>query len=481
MQPRKFLGWALAILFHAAAAQGQDSSGTGKMLTLQECVDIAVKNNILVETNEIARQTAQVNRNQAIDYLLPSITGNAQQAVYMGKSVNPVTYSYVNQTIGTGSYGLNANLLLFAGLQIQNSIKQYGYSFDASKLDLQQQKDNITLNVLVDYLQVLSNTDVLSQTREQAATDVRQLQRLEQQNSQGALSVPSDMYNLRGQVAADQGAIVTAISNLESSKITLFQVLNIPYDRRVQLESITPNPNIAQYGSDPDSIFQKALQILPGIKSVDLKVKASQRALAVARGVYFPTLSVFGGLSSNYSSAALNSIGGAITNQPTSNFVTVSGSTYYVYTPVQNFTSTKVPFGQQVSNDLNNSLGLSLNVTLLNGLRARNQVRQAKINLLSTEYQANNTKLTLQQTVELAYQNMLAAYGQFKSYLDQVAAYTESFRITEIRFNEGVINSDPYVLAKNNLDRAAISLTAAKYAYIFRTKILDYYQGTLIW
>jgi len=134
-----------------------------------------------------------------------------------------------------------------------------------------------------------------------------------------------------------------------------------------------------------------------------------------------------------------------------------------------------------VKNNRQTSIGLQLNIPILNYLRARNGVKQAKINLRNSQINANSTRLLLQQSVELAYQNMISAYKQYKSYIDQANAYAESFRTTEIRFNEGVVNSDVYVLAKNNTDRANTNLAQAKYTYIFRTKVLDYYQGKLSW
>jgi outer membrane protein len=126
-------------------------------------------------------------------------------------------------------------------------------------------------------------------------------------------------------------------------------------------------------------------------------------------------------------------------------------------------------------------VNLTLSVPILNYLRARNNVKLAKINLQNAQNNANSTRLVLQQNVEQAYQNMILANSQYKSYQDEVTAFAESFRTTQIRFNEGVVTSDVYLLAKNKIDAANINLTIAKYNYIFREKILDYYQGKLAW
>jgi outer membrane protein len=422
------------------------------VLNLRQCVDIAIKNNLLVEQSQITMQTNGVYRNQAITNLLPTINASGNQGIYFGKSVNPTTYQYINQQQNTGSYSLNAGLTLFSGLQLQNAIKQNQYAYDASKMDLQQQKDNITLNVLLAYLQVLSSQDLLDLSRKQADVDLKQLNRLEAQNKEGAVTILSNLYDLRGQYAGDLGNIVIAVNNLETAKINLYQLLNVPYKKDVQYERILLDLNAQDTTKSSDNIYQTALSILPAIKSVDLKIKANQKGVLVYKGQYYPTLSFYGSINSNYSNLATTTVGGV---------------------------TTETSFGDQFNNNRNTQIGLSLQVPILNYLRVRNNVKIAKINLQNAEYNATSAKLLLQQSVEQAFQNMISAYGQYKSYQDQVTAYAESFRTTEIRFNEGVINSDAYVIAKNNIDRANVNLAQAKYIYILRTKILDYYQGKL--
>jgi outer membrane protein len=471
------LMWAM---ISCSVCKAQGNPGTDSMMTLQGCVDVALKNNLTVQTSDLTMQTAKVSRNQAMDNFLPNIGGAASQGVNSGKSVNPVTYSYVNQTIGTGNYQLFGSLPLFQGLYYQNSARQYQYAYEASKMDLQNQKDNITLLVLLAYLQVLSSQEQLAISREQADVDAKQVDRLDLQNQAGALLILSTLTDLKGQYAGDQVNITTNINTLETAKINLFQLLNIPYNRNIQFEPVPINLNLFDYGSNSDSIYQIALHNLPVIKSADLRVKSFQKALQASRGLYFPYLSLQGSVSSNYSSASTNSIPGTVLEVPTSDYVTVSSTNYPVITQQENFTYAKTPFNQQVSNDLSTSFGLSLNVPILNNLRYRNNVKLAKINLNNANLNANSARLVLQQQVEQAYQNMVAAYSQYKSFLNEVTAFTESFRSAEIRFNEGVITSDVYLIAKNNIDRANSSLAASKYNYVFRTKILDYYQGRLM-
>src|SRR5579862_7241941 len=451
----------------------------GDVLTLKQAVDIAIKNDLVVEQSDITRQTAQVNKNQQIDYMLPTINANGSQTISFGRSLNTYTYQYVNQQINYGSYGISANLILFSGLQTQNFIKQYSLAYDASKLDLEQQKQNITLSVLLAYLQVLSSQDLLDVSRRQADVDQKQVERLDLQNKDGALLLLYSLSDLKGQYATDLANIAAAVNTLETAKINLFQLLNVPYKREVQYEKIPLDPQMADYQGSPDSIYNIALNTLPSIKSADLKVRSQQKGVAAVRGQYYPTLSLGGGVSTSYSNAATVSIPGAVNNVTTSDYVTVGGTNYNVISQQQDFTTKNISFNDQFKNNKYTQVYLSLNIPILNYLRVRNNVKQAKINLENAKYNAVSTRLGLQQIVEQAYQNMVMASSQLKSDEDAVDGYAESFRIKEIQFNEGVITSEIYLLAKNNIDRANINLTIAKYNYIFRAKILDYYQGRL--
>jgi outer membrane protein len=152
-----------------------------------------------------------------------------------------------------------------------------------------------------------------------------------------------------------------------------------------------------------------------------------------------------------------------------------------VFTPQQNFTFSKIPYSDQLNNNFNSSVYLSLHVPILNGFLAKNKVRLAKITLRTNELVAQNTRVQLQQSVEQAYQNMIASYNRYQASIEQVAAYAASFKAAEARFNEGASTSVDYVIAKNNIDRANTSLSSNKYDYIFRTKILDFYQNKLLW
>lgn len=461
-------------------SKAQDSLGKGAALTLSQCVEIAIKNNLLVRQRDLQMQSAGVNYKQAKDYLLPTISANANYGINFGRSLNQNTYTYSDQQFNSSYYSLNANWNLFSGLQVINGIKQNSLLYDANKMDWQQQKDNITLQVILSYLQVLSNQDQLVIARAQAEVDAKQVARLEILMKDGAVPLLSTYYDLKGAYAGDLVNISNGVNAVETAKITLFSFLNIPYVRDATYENIPLDFTIPSYGANSDSIYQIAVNNLPLIKSVDLRAKASEKALSVARGAYYPTLYAGATVGSNYSSTATGQTPTFISSDTSQNaYVTVAGNDHYIISKNQNFDFPKVSFGDQFKNNRYEQVGLSLNIPILNNFRARNNVKLAKINLKNARIVASSTRHDLQQQVEQAYQNMINAYESYKSYREQAAAYSESFRGVEIRFNDGAVTSVDYLVAKNNVDRANTNLSNAKYIYIFRTKILDYYQGKL--
>jgi outer membrane protein len=472
---KRYSSWIFIfiLIFHVSGFS-QDST---KYLTIKQCVDLAIKNNLLVQQSEITLETNGVAFRQSKENLLPQINGNVSQGMNYGRSVNTFNNTYVDEQNSSGNYGLNGNLILFNGLQLQNAIRQNALSYHASRMDLQQQKDNITLSVLNAYLTVLSSQEALDIAIKQASVDSAQVARLEIQNEQGAIP-PATLSDLQGQYATDEVTVVNAFNALETAKVSLFSYLNVPYQKDAVYEMINMNADISDLNSSSDSIYQVALQTIPTIKANDLRVQSFQKSIAVMRGKLWPTLYLVGSLNSNYTSIATNTIPNSLpTAGNTGEFVTIGPNTYDVQ--ANGYPSEKTSFGDQIKNNRYQSFGLQLNIPILNYFSARNNVKIAKLNYQNAKVISTSSHYQLQQMVEQAWQNLHSAYGQYKGYVDQVKAYGESFRTAEIRFNAGVLTSVDYVIAKNNVDRANLNLSAARYNYIFRTKILEYYEGRL--
>jgi outer membrane protein len=468
-----------AFLISVTTLVAQDQ--TAGKLTLQQAIEIGIKNNLDVQQSNIQAETDKINYNQAKMNIFPDLNGSISGGLNLGRSIDPTSNSYINQQANVSNLGLNSGVVLFNGFYLQNTIKQNALAYQASKMDWQQTKDNITINIILAYLQVLSSEDQLAQTRNQVALSKTQVDRLVILDNDGAIQ-PSLLSDLRGQYANDQLSIITAENTLETARIALAQLMNVPNDKTIQLERINAEAYATKYEATPGGIYETALQQFAQIKAVDLRRESAIKGLKAARGTLFPTLSLNGSVNTNYSSASrAQFFPGTFTDSKSGDYVFVNGTPSEVFYRQPDIDYQKVGYTKQLNNNLFNSISLNLQIPFFNNFLGRNRVKLAKLTVKNNELIAQTTKTRLQQAIDQAYVNMTTAADRYKTLLEQVAAYKESFTAAEARFNSGVGNSIDYLTAKNNLDRSNINSITAKYDYVLRTKILDYYQGKQLW
>ncbi|ULQ57890.1 TolC family protein [Flavihumibacter rivuli] len=468
---------ALSLLL-SGGLYAQSDTSTG--LSLQQCVDIAFKNNLELKQTEIQAATTQVSYKQSKDNLLPSFNGFVEHGLNQGRSIDPFSNSYLNQNINYANWGLNGGIVLFSGLANQNNIRQQRFAYQAGEMDVQQQKDNLTLQIIVAYLQVLSAEDQLVQIGKQVELSRKQVERLTILNEEGTIT-PSQLYDLKGQLANDEVSLVNTRNQLEAAKLQLSQLMNQPYDSSLKLQRITAEEFLSKYEGDPKSIYQTALDQLALVKAATLRKESAEFGVKTRKSALWPTLSLNGGLFTNYSSAASTQNLVSSSDVATNDYVMINGSKSPVFTTENIYEQQKIAYGNQFRNNYSTNVNLTLRVPILNAMQNRNLVTRAKLDLKNATYVEQTVKTRLQQAVEQAWVNMTATYNRYNALLKQVDAFQESFRVTETRFNEGVLNSVDYLVARTNLDRANISLIIARYEYVFRTRILDYYQGKPLW
>lgn len=464
-----FLCW-----FNTSWCQTADS-----VYNLQQCIDIAIKNNLTVKRSELDMERSRIYWQQQRAYLLPTLGGTVNHGISTGRSIDPFTNSYLNQQITSADYNANANLVLFNGLAIQNSIRRTALAYQAGKMDFEQAKNDITLNVITTYLQVINNTDLLTQANSQLEVSRQQLQRLQVMNANGAVK-PSDYYDVKGQQSTDQLTVINSKNALEASKLNLLQLMNVPYTRSITVQRLDASQLPAtKFNETPEQVYNAAMQNLPLVKAATLRRQSAEKQVKVTKGVLFPTISLYSGLATRYSSAARRSVFIDSTEVNTGGFIKTPTGNQPVYAYNQNFGNEKVAYSNQFKNNYSTQVGVSLQIPILNAFQNRNKVALAKIDLSEARYTEETTRIQLKQNVEQAYINMTSAFDRYQILTEQVDAFKESFRTAEIRFNAGALTSVDYIVAKNNLDRANNNLINARYDYYIRTKILDYYQGNL--
>lgn len=466
----------LAIINTDLPAQVNDT--LSEKLTLQQCIQIALKNNSIVQRREVTSGIAKANWQNAKGYMLPTLNGDANNGINNGRSIDPYTNAFANQSINFANYSLNSSLILFNVFSIQHGIRQNKLAFEASRFEVQQQKDVVALNVILQYLQILTNEDLLAAAIQQQVVSSKQVERLSILNQEGNIS-PNLLYDLKGEFAQNQLTVVNAQADLQTAKVTLAQLLNMPYNKNTQIERLSLTGLIENSTANTDSIYEAALRNLAIIKAAELRRNSSVYGVKTYRSQRYPSLYFSGGIYTNYSSIATTQKFINSTDNESSSYVLENGSKLPVYVKQDNYTIEKIPYRSQFSNNVSSSVIIGIRIPLLNNLRNKTQVKTALLQQKDAEIILNNTKVQLQQNVEQAFINVNSAKNRFATLTDQVNAYKESFRVIEIKFNAGAVNSVDYLVAKNNLDRANLNLIIAKYDYALRSMILEYYSGKL--
>jgi outer membrane protein len=447
-------------------------------MSLKQAVDIAIKNNIQVQQTELRAEGADINRKQARANMLPAINGDFNYGWNNGRNIDPFQNVYVNQQLTGSNAGLSGSLQLFNGMQIRNLIRQTTLNHEAAKMDLQQNKETLTMNVILNYLQVLSNEDLIVNLTNQADVTRTQVSRLEVLVKEGAVG-QFQLSDMKGQLANDEVAIINATNNAELSKLSLCQLLNIPFDKSLVLERNDAPMPAAIYQGSPAEIFELAKKQLALVRAGEFRVESARKAVDVEKGAFLPRIGLYGNVFSNYSSAATTNISTGVADVQTDNYVLLNNSKSPVFSPQQQYRSADIAYGNQMKNNIGSSFGLAAQVPIFNNLRTKYRVAQARVTQKNASLEKSLIEQDLRQQVERAFTNMQASFNRYQAFRNQFNEYSESFRANEIRFNSGVINSFEYLSAKNNVDRAQLNLTQVRYEYIFRTWILDYYQGKL--
>lgn len=449
-------------------------------LSLQQAIQMGIANNIDVNQADLQMQKAGINLRQSKANMLPNLNATANHGINQGRSIDPFTNAFINQKVDYAGYGAASSILLFNGSSLQNKIRGNALGYEASKMELQQSKDNLTINIILAYLQVLSAEDILESSRRQGVVTEKQVDRLGILNQSGAI-LPSQYFDLKGQLANDEIAVVDNQAALETARLNLAQLLNIPYDKNLEVEKLPEETFNINYDAVPEKIYATALQKFAQIKAVHLRTESAQKTIRSIQGELYPSLTLGGNINTNYSSVATQSFFVNSVYVPSADYVVINGSQVPVITKQNNFNTQKINYGSQLNNNLFTTVNLGLSIPIFNSFQVKNKIRLAKIDLKNNEIVEQNTKTLLQQSIERAYVNLTATSDKYKILLGQLNSFTESFRAVEIRFNSGAITSVDYLIAKNNLDRTNTNLIIARYDFVLRAKILDYYQGKALW
>lgn len=470
----------LALLLSVQVSKGQESEA----FTLEDCVNYAWENNLNVRNSQLNQLNNEIALKQSKFSLLPSLSAGGRVGKSFGRSIDPVSNEFVSRDFTTGGFSANSSVTLYSGGSLRNTIKRNELNVDASQFDLEKAKNDIGLQVATNFLNVLLNKEQLENAKYQVEATKAQLDRTEKLVNAGSLPITNQL-DLESQLASNEVQVVNFENALNLAVLNLKQAMQMPADQPFDI--VTPDlsvDDVALAMRNPQDIFQVALGNQPDVKSAELGIRSSDLGIQISKAAFLPTLSVSASISTNYSDQARQILGQQTVNVPAQEIGFVQGSGNAVFSnpriqtvPIvsENYTIT-----DQFNDNLGQSIGLNLNVPIFNRYNNSANLQRAEINKQRAEIQAETVKNQLRQNIESAYNAAIAALKSFEASEKRVAALEESFRATEQRYNAGGVNFVDYQVANNNLFAARTDLTRAKFEYIFRATILDFYLGNPI-
>ncbi len=470
MHPRLIISTVI-IFFISIAASAQ------QQWTLQQCIEQALKYNIQIKQSSLNHDLNKIQVDQNTASMFPSINANATQNYFFGRSIDPYTNLYTNQQVRNNTFGLSGNLTLFEGFQMQNTLKESKLNYLSSQNDLKKIQDDISINVVNNYLLVLYNDELMKIAKDQVDATQVQRDRLKRMYEIGTVN-KGNYLNMESQLASDEASYIQAQSQYDQSLLSLTQLLEL--DSVKNFSIVRPEVTLPGFDSTQflvDNIYSIALTTQPDVKSSEYKMLSAEKRLAASKGYYLPRLYLNGGLSTSYSTSSKDISYIEYPPTPTFTGLTSAGDSVYTFMPNRTPVVSQTSFSDQWDNNLGKSVGFTLQIPIFNGLVTRSNVSRSRINLEQSRLNNELVKKNLYKSVQQAVADAKSAYKKYLSGQRSVDALEETFNFNEQKLDLGLINSYDYLLSKNNLANAKATLLQNKYDYIFRMKILDFYQG----
>lgn len=410
-------------------------------LSLDDCMRIALENNLDIKNSGYQLDLAEVALRQTRAQQLPNLGLNFGQNFNFGRSIDVNTNQRIDQVFHSNGFGLNLSVPIFSGFGLKYQGQQQKQAIQAGIQDVEASRNLIRRNIVTFYLSALANEELQRIAQEQANATRQQIDLAQKRVSAGVAN-EIVVYELRSQLANEEFNAVTARNNAELAKVNLFQQMNQPVNLSVQLDAqLIQTLGVPAEGLAATSLLQKAEASLPEIKGAELRILSAQKGVEAARSNFFPTINFQG----NY---------GAF------------------------FTSTRPEaYFSQLDATRNGSLSIGLSMPLFQGGFIQQQVQRAEVNERIAENNLATAKNQLRTEVEQAVQNHRATQEQWKAAEQQVAAQSENVRMLEKRFTAGTANTSEYILAKNNLTQANGNLVSAKYRHLVWKIVLQYYEN----
>jgi outer membrane protein len=414
---------------------------------LKQCIDYALESNIQIKQQDLAVDYQQNQLNQAKTNRLPNLNAQVSNNYNFGRSLTyQNTYENTNSTSVSGYLG--TELTVWNGFQLQNIVRQRDLDLKATMQDYQKAKDDLILNIAAMYLEILFAEELIGIDQDQMNVTGQQIERSRKLVESGRLAKGA-LYEIEAQQAKEEVQLVTDQNRSQLAYLNLYQLLNVPVDKYFRIEKpVLPDLQTGNINYNSLSIFKNAVLSRPEILASRYRVESSKFQLEQAKGSRWPRLSFGANYYNNYNDNYLNPV-----------------------------TREVISFGKQIENNKRYGFGLTLSIPIFNQFQVKNGISNATLQVQDYQYRLQTSQNVLQKDIEQAYTNALSALKRYISSEKAVHSSQESFRYAEEKLNVGMVTTVEYNQIKSNLSIAQSQLMQAKYEYIFRSKILDFYNG----
>lgn len=441
---------------------------------LQQCIDFAQKHSLQLRQNALQTQISKNNLNQSKAAVLPSVNAGASHVYNFGQTIDRFTNEFANTRVLSQNFYVSANATLFNGLSQYNNIKANEYSYKASTENLLQQQNDLSLNVATAFINVIFTDELLKIAQNQYAITKEQFERTQKLVAAGSLA-KSVEYDLKAQLANEDVNVTNADNNYQLAVLNLKQLMTADSVNNFSITKPAIDVSDANLQAiSIQNIYETALKNQHVIQANQYSILSAEKRLAATQGLATPNISVNGSLGTGTSGLAKDIIGAKITGYNVIGLTTKGDS---VLTPRTELLTRNTSFTDQFKNNANRSIGLSITIPIFNGLQNHTAIKNAKIQVLNAKLTQDIAEQNLYRTIAQAYANAKAALNRYNANKTNLEASEQSFNFAQQRFNVGAINTFEFNQAKTRLATAQGNLAQAKYDYVFRMKVLDFYQG----
>ncbi len=422
---------------------------TPERWSLKECIDYALKNNIQLQKARLSLQSSETDVKEAKAGLLPTLTANISQSVQY-RPLQEQTSSFVNGSIASsssnkvtqsGSYGINANWVVWNGGQNRKNITDKEYSRQLADLTIEQNANSIQEQIAQYYVQILYSQEAEKVNRQLLENDKVLLERGRELLAQGQLA-KSDVAQLEAQVSSGEYDVVNAGTQIANYKLQLKQLLELNNEDELEISPVDVTDSISLTAIPSlNDVYQTALELRPEIRSSQISIEQSDLAVKIAKAAYMPTISLTAGLGDSH------------------------------------MTGTRSNYFTQMKNNFDGSLGVSLSIPIFNNRSTKSSVERAQINQLTSRLDLQDARKTLYSSIETYHLNAINYQQKYRSSRSNVESLQTSYELMDEKFRIGSENISELLTSRDKLLSAQQEMLENKYTALLNMALLNFYRG----